>query len=58
MSTTDTGRRMAVTIDFASVDEPDRVEGVVHAPDVEPRPFSGWMSLLEVLESVTAGVRR
>lgn len=58
MSATDAGRRIAVTIDFATVDEPDRVEGIVHAPDGHPLPFSGWMSLLEVLEAVTAGARR
>lgn len=47
-----TKSRVVVTVELTTDPEagPGHVEGTVSAAGRDPRPFSGWLALLELLE--------
>ena len=41
---------LRVDLEIAVDTEP--IEGVLHAPDAQPRPFTGWLALMATIDEV------
>jgi hypothetical protein len=39
-------------VDLEIAPATDPIEGVLHAPDVDPRPFTGWLALMARIDEV------
>jgi hypothetical protein len=43
---------IGVRLDLELASDADPIQGVVRAPDAEPRPFTGWLALIAALDEM------